>query len=428
MPASADIYGAIQQPRPVNRLAELANVMQIQGLQQQGELGRMKMDEFRRDREDNNALRAAIGAGEDAGNALMRLGRIKEAAEFRKSQTDARTAETTADAAKFKLATERYDYFKQDMAALLHDPNLSKDLVVQRGQALVQQGILPREMYDGAIANMPDDPSQLRARIEQGLKTKMTPEQIFTVFSPKVEKIDTGGQILTRDMNPNSATFGQNVGGAPVPKEQSPDNKASVGASLANAAATREVAAATRDAAKIKDNRETEMKLGDDYRAQSKPFKEVADAHRTIITALDQATTSPAATLAGATKFMKLLDPGSVVRESELGMALAASGVFDRAMNYVNVLQRGKVLTPTQAQDFKNVANQIYAAAQKQQQTIDAHYNNQAKTYGLRPEMVIQDLGQNKAAPAVSTGREASGTVAQGPSIFDQADAILKGR
>lgn len=188
-------------------------------------------------------------------------------------------------------------------------------------------------------------------------------------------------------------------------KMQSPDSVASVGASMANAAATREVAKATRDAAGMQRDRDTEMKIADDYRAQSKPFKEVGDAYRTINATLDKANQSPAATLAAATKFMKLLDPGSVVRESELGMALAASGVIDRATNYFNVLQRGKVLTPDQVKDFKNITRQIYTAAQEGQKAIDANYTQQAKTYGLRPEMIVQDLGQNTTAgpPQIKT-------------------------
>jgi hypothetical protein len=177
------------------------------------------------------------------------------------------------------------------------------------------------------------------------------------------------------------------------------NNAASVGASYANAGATREIAKATRDAANIQRDQTTEMKLGDDWRAQSKDFKAVGDAYKQISATLDKSTTSPAATLAAATKFMKLLDPGSVVRESELGMALAATGVFDRATNYVNTLKYGKVLTANQAADFKNITAQIYGAAQSGQQQVDAAYTKQANAYKLRPEMVVQDLGQN--APAV---------------------------
>lgn len=174
----------------------------------------------------------------------------------------------------------------------------------------------------------------------------------------------------------------------------------------ATVAAQRDQAAATRDAAKISSNTNLEMKLAADYRAQSKDFKDVADAYAQINKTLDKATTSPAATLAAATKFMKLLDPGSVVRESELGMALQASGVLDRAFNYYNTLSKGKVLTKSQAEDFKNITGQIYTAMQEQQKTIDEDYRKKAQQYGLRPEMVTQELGQNKGTKPAATQTE----------------------
>jgi len=176
-------------------------------------------------------------------------------------------------------------------------------------------------------------------------------------------------------------------------------NRASENASLVNASATRDVASATRDAANARRDQDTEMKLADDYRAQSKGFKEVVDAHKRVDAALKTATTSAASTLAAATSFMKMLDPGSVVRESELGMALAATGALDRAMNYFNVLQRGKVLTQSQAEDFKKISGQVLEAAKQGQKAIDADYKGKAEAYKLRPEMVVQELGQNSAAP-----------------------------
>jgi hypothetical protein len=52
---------------------------------------------------------------------------------------------------------------------------------------------------------------------------------MFTVFAPKAEKLDNGGQISFRDTNPNSPTYGQATGGAAVQKVQSPDSVASTG-------------------------------------------------------------------------------------------------------------------------------------------------------------------------------------------------------
>jgi hypothetical protein len=269
----------------------------------------------------------------------------------------------------------------------------------------LKNSAIGRAPLDQLLAQIPQDPSQLGAWKQQ---FALGATKYIEANKPQTHYADTGGatQIVQTP----------GLGGAPqvvgqLQNTQSPNNAATVAAMRDNSQSNRDAAKinadGARDAARIKDQRDTEMKLGDDYRAQSKPFKEVSDAYKIITTSLDKATTSPAATLAGATKFMKLLDPGSVVRESELGMALAATGVFDRATNYVNTLRLGKVLTPQQATDFKNIAGQIYQAAQQQQQLIDKDYRGKAEKYQLRPDMVLQDLGQNAKQPSSSPNIDA---------------------
>lgn len=256
-----------------------------------------------------------------------------------------------------------------------------------------------------------EDAQKLRPKVKELVKVRdgnsVKYQPIFDDGTPgdlldrevaeKLMEVDRGGSVDLVDGFTGKAQTS-------LTKSVSPNTVYSANAVRANADATREVASATRYAADAKRMQDTEMKLADDYTAQSKGFKEVGDAYRTISTSLDKATTSPAATLASATKFMKLLDPGSVVRESELGMALAATGVFDRATNYYETLKRGKVLTPNQVKDFKSITEQIYTAAKQGQVEVDNSYRNRAKTYGLRPEVIIQDLGQNAkpAAPAAS--------------------------
>jgi hypothetical protein len=68
---------------------------------------------------------------------------------------------------------------------------------------------------------------------------------------------------------------------------------------------------------------------------------------------------SPAGDLASATKFMKLLDPTSVVRESELAMAMQATGALDKLYNYANLISTGQKLTPSQREDFRSLAKAL---------------------------------------------------------------------
>lgn len=107
------------------------------------------------------------------------------------------------------------------------------------------------------------------------------------------------------------------------------------------------------------------LKLRGDFRSEPiyKAHNEVQSAHSQITQAIKLA--SPAGDLAAATKIMKILDPNSVVRESELGMAMAASGMLDRLTNYAQMRISGQKLTPTQRQDFKTLADALLTESEK---------------------------------------------------------------
>jgi len=118
-----------------------------------------------------------------------------------------------------------------------------------------------------------------------------------------------------------------------------------------------------------------------------KYYGEMKNAFDQIKTGL--AATSPAGDLTAATKFMKLLDPGSVVRESELGMAMAATGLLDRATNYFNLLSSGQKLSPTQRKDFLNVSTKLFNAAKNTKSSIENQYKFISKKGGLDPDLVV---------------------------------------
>jgi hypothetical protein len=133
-----------------------------------------------------------------------------------------------------------------------------------------------------------------------------------------------------------------------------------------------------------------EQALRKEYSAipEVKLFGEVQNSYDTIKTSLSKE--SPAGDLAGATKFMKLLDPGSVVRESELGLAMAATGALDRAQNYYNMLKTGQKLNPAQRKDFLDLSTQLYNAAQERKMSYDQQYGSIAEQNQLSPTNVVK--------------------------------------
>jgi hypothetical protein len=153
---------------------------------------------------------------------------------------------------------------------------------------------------------------------------------------------------------------------------------------------------------------ENEMALGSKFKAEPiyKDFNDMKSAFGQVVSSLSAGT--PIGDVAGATKIMKLLDPGSVVRESELAIAMQASGRMDRLQNYFNNFMTGQKLTPTQRDDFQALANELYSAAGQAYNQKRAEYDQFGQAYGFRnlntalgPAANIPSLARR---PALTTG------------------------
>jgi hypothetical protein len=128
---------------------------------------------------------------------------------------------------------------------------------------------------------------------------------------------------------------------------------------------------------------ENEMKLAGAFKQEPiyKDHSAVQAAFSQINASLAQGT--PISDTAAATKIMKILDPGSVVRESELGMAMAAGGRMDRLKNYMDQAVTGTKLTPQQRTDFGNLASELTAASAHTYNSKRGEYLQQGNDYGL---------------------------------------------
>lgn len=132
-----------------------------------------------------------------------------------------------------------------------------------------------------------------------------------------------------------------------------------------------------------------ELDLKTEFRNEPvyKAHQEMTSAYNQISSSIKQA--SPAGDLAAATKFMKLLDPGSVVRESELMMAMQASGAYDRFVNYANNIISGNKLTPVQRQDFQSLADKLFAASVGSYNIKLNEYKDIGKAYGINADRAL---------------------------------------
>jgi len=135
--------------------------------------------------------------------------------------------------------------------------------------------------------------------------------------------------------------------------------------------------------------------------APVKDFADVSFAYSRVVRSADDP--SPAGDLALIFNFMKVLDPGSVVREGEFATAQNAGGIDERIRSLYNQVVDGTRLTEAQRADFVDRAGRLYGGAQEQYQSIANQYTEFARQAGLNPSLVIPDFSFKGTVPEKPT-------------------------
>jgi hypothetical protein len=145
---------------------------------------------------------------------------------------------------------------------------------------------------------------------------------------------------------------------------------------------------------------EQEEKLRKEFQARTKVYGELGSTFSNL-QASAQAKTGPG-DIALITGFMKMLDPGSVVRETEFAVARDTAGLFDRLANQVQKLQSGQLfeLNSKQRQEYVDLARQYLGAAQKKAADDKNALGVVVKNYRLNPENVFGPETTQTAAPS----------------------------
>lgn len=132
-----------------------------------------------------------------------------------------------------------------------------------------------------------------------------------------------------------------------------------------------------------------EEKIRKEWQARSKVYGDLSGTFSNI-QASANAKTGPG-DIALITGFMKMLDPGSVVRETEFATARDTAGLFDRLANQAQKLQSGQIfsLDSKQRQEYVALAKQYLDAAQKKADQEKKDLGVVVKNYALNPENVF---------------------------------------
>lgn len=148
--------------------------------------------------------------------------------------------------------------------------------------------------------------------------------------------------------------------------------------------------------------------LADDYYRESKDFITRAQSYNTIRTVGTSKTPTPGGDISLVFAYMKMLDPGSTVREGEQATARNAVGIPDWVRNLYNNAVRGTSLTPSQRADFVGRAKDIYLSAKRMQDATTRTYTERATIIGTDPRLVIRDFGAGVDDAVLPVGQSES--------------------
>lgn len=184
-----------------------------------------------------------------------------------------------------------------------------------------------------------------------------------------------------------------------------------------------------------------ERTLNQEYYKRTEGLRE---ATRTMETLKASASAKDGAgDVALITAFMKMLDPGSVVRETEFATGQKTAGLYQELQNALSRAEQGTLLSDNQRQMYINLAQKYLDAAQKEGVAAKRSIDSLVKNYNLNPDNVYgapetpaaPKPGQTIPGPAQAAGGSFTGNLVeqlatQQPREMtnrEKADAILRG-
>ncbi len=133
---------------------------------------------------------------------------------------------------------------------------------------------------------------------------------------------------------------------------------------------------------------------------ETKEFAKQSAAFARIMASADAPT--GAGDMALIFNFMKLLDPGSTVREGEYATARDTGNVSQRVRAIYNKMVMGTTLTPEQRADFVDRSVRLYKKAETQFGKVTDQYSKLAEEQGLPIDQIIIDKGYEGKIPEIN--------------------------
>lgn len=167
------------------------------------------------------------------------------------------------------------------------------------------------------------------------------------------------------------------------------------------------------------------------FEKASVPFITARDAHARV----EESAKDPSAAgdLALIFNYMKVLDPGSTVREGEFAQAEQARGVPAAILNTYNKVIKGEKLGTKQRADFLDRSRRLFKGMHEQQKKTTAEFSRLAKENGVDFKKVIRDTGLAAMVEEAPKGTEKgeatvikTGTLPDGTKVEKLSDGTIR--
>jgi hypothetical protein len=221
----------VQLQDPTEVMGKVMNLRTLAGQQQ---LQQLQLEQAQRAQDQERTLadlykgninpdgtinrQGILGAAAQQGLGARIPGLQKQFADADKATADVAHTKAQTGEIDFNVAKKRMEVSAGALQSLVLNPNVTHQDVINTMAALVQQGVVTPEQGQQAVRNLPGRPEQLRPYLmQEGMKV-MDAAKRLEALTPKLEKVDNGGQISFVDTN--SITNPQ--GPAPVKKVATP--------------------------------------------------------------------------------------------------------------------------------------------------------------------------------------------------------------
>lgn len=302
---------------------------------------------------------------------------------------------TDLSAHKNKQTEQNYYY---SMYKVLEDdsPENVQKVVENRKKILQSQGVGPEASIetDTFMQRFMENPAKMKKRLEMELAVK--DPQRYTLFK---KAMGAGSRDLTDEEKEYQTAVDGGFDGSFLEYKLQVGGKDKTDAIREYEYSVKNPGFVNsenqkKDAEKTRANQQKIFKLSSDLRkeflSQSGEYQKVRDAYTRVKSSTENP--SPAGDLSLIFNYMKMLDPGSVVRESEFQTAASAGSYGERIKAAVQRVGSGERLTDVMRRDFISKSNELFKGAERQHKRREKNYRGIAKKNNLPEDEVVVDI------------------------------------